>query len=139
MLWNVNWDTLLSLIRTRPKKSSGNVFRGTCIAERAFAGSNPGIKHISWSRPVLKFFFYGFLTSFAADHGSLADRVAEVRKEAVHLLSQILARLVDHEWSDLVESLESSELSGVTTLTELFVQDLVNGFANTQKWTRRQT
>lgn len=67
------------------------------------------------------------------------DRVAEVRKEAVHLLSQILARLVDHEWSDLVESLESSELSGVTTLTELFVQDLVNGFANTQKWTRRQT
>ncbi|VDO79897.1 unnamed protein product [Heligmosomoides polygyrus] len=55
------------------------------------------------------------------------------------MLSQILARLVDHEWSDLVESLESSELSGVTTLTELFVQDLVNGFANTQKWTRRQT
>ncbi|RCN42302.1 hypothetical protein ANCCAN_11749 [Ancylostoma caninum] len=25
------------------------------------------------------------------------------------------------------------------TLTELFVHDLVNGFANTQKWTRRQT
>uniref|UniRef100_A0A1I7XN24 HEAT repeat-containing protein n=1 Tax=Heterorhabditis bacteriophora TaxID=37862 RepID=A0A1I7XN24_HETBA len=51
------------------------------------------------------------------------DRVAEVRKEAVLLLSQILARLVDHEWAE----------------TDLFVQDLVNGFAKTQKWTRRQT
>ncbi|VDL70336.1 unnamed protein product [Nippostrongylus brasiliensis] len=67
------------------------------------------------------------------------DRVSEVRKEAVHLLSQILARLVDHEWSDLVSSLESSDCPKGTTLTELFIQDLVNGFANTQKWTRRQT
>nr|CDJ80497.1 HEAT domain containing protein [Haemonchus contortus] len=67
------------------------------------------------------------------------DRVSEVRKEAVHLLSQILARLVDHEWSDLVGSVESSDSPTGSTLTELFIQDLVNGFANTQKWTRRQT
>ncbi|KAK6728968.1 hypothetical protein RB195_006180 [Necator americanus] len=68
------------------------------------------------------------------------DRVSEVRKEAVHLLSQILARLVDHEWSDLTNKQESSvDASSHTTLTELFVHDLVSGFANTQKWTRRQT
>ncbi|KAK6056958.1 HEAT repeat protein, partial [Cooperia oncophora] len=69
----------------------------------------------------------------------ITDRVAEVRKEAVHLLSQILARLVDHEWADLVGSIESNDSSSGSTLTELFIQDLVNGFANTQKWTRRQT
>uniref|UniRef100_A0A0K0DHR9 HEAT repeat protein n=1 Tax=Angiostrongylus cantonensis TaxID=6313 RepID=A0A0K0DHR9_ANGCA len=68
------------------------------------------------------------------------DRVAEVRKEAVSLLSQILARLVDHEWSYLTGDVESNaHSSSSTSLTELFVHDLVNGFANTQKWTRRQT
>ncbi|EYC16957.1 hypothetical protein Y032_0032g2590 [Ancylostoma ceylanicum] len=68
------------------------------------------------------------------------DRVSEVRKEAVHLLSQILARLVDHEWADLTSKQESSvDSPSPATLTELFVHDLVSGFANTQKWTRRQT
>ncbi|KHJ94231.1 hypothetical protein OESDEN_05846 [Oesophagostomum dentatum] len=71
---------------------------------------------------------------------SIFNRVSEVRKEAVHLLSQILARLVNHEWSDLTSKNESSvDGPSDATLTELFVNDLVNGFANTQKWTRRQT
>ncbi|KAJ1367088.1 hypothetical protein KIN20_027939 [Parelaphostrongylus tenuis] len=68
------------------------------------------------------------------------DRVAEVRKEAVSLLSKILARLVDHEWSNLTNGVETNpHSSSSTSLSELFVHDLVSGFANTQKWTRRQT
>ncbi|PAV59583.1 hypothetical protein WR25_01847 isoform B [Diploscapter pachys] len=67
------------------------------------------------------------------------DRIAEVRKDAILLLSQILYRLVDHEWKTLEESKESSDARPIAILSEMFVADLVNGFAKTQKWNRRQT
>ncbi|KJH53524.1 HEAT repeat protein [Dictyocaulus viviparus] len=67
------------------------------------------------------------------------DRVSEVRKEAISLLSLIIKRLVDHEWSYLTDLQSNRDSLSHTSLTELFVNDLVNGFANTQKWTRRQT
>ena len=127
-----------------------------------------------------------------------------MRKDAILLLSQILYRLVDHEWktlevlancvllfsdwirfcdlyfsfalffskvsefynisvfpsNDLIslkkndnihlwkllckqfifqESKESSDARPAAVLSEMFVADLVNGFAKTQKWNRRQT
>ncbi|VDM69045.1 unnamed protein product [Strongylus vulgaris] len=61
----------------------------------------------------------------------IADRVSEVRKEAVHLLSQILARLVDYEWSNITTKQESSvDAPSGATLTELFVHDLVSDVIN---------
>ncbi|PAV59559.1 hypothetical protein WR25_22965 [Diploscapter pachys] len=67
------------------------------------------------------------------------DRIAEVRKDAILLLSQILYHIVDHEWKTLEESKESSDARPIAVLSEMFVADLVNGFAKTQKWNRRQT
>ncbi|UMM10689.1 hypothetical protein L5515_000346 [Caenorhabditis briggsae] len=79
------------------------------------------------------------------------DRVAEVRREAVMLVSTIVGALVSEEWEylqaerDIVNGhvdLKGSKKTGsggYTYLSEQFVDDIISSFAKTQKWTRRQT
>ncbi|CAI4221661.1 unnamed protein product [Auanema sp. JU1783] len=67
------------------------------------------------------------------------DRVAEVRLEAVELVSIVLARILKGEWNNMESAEESTDNKPLAPLSERLVQDIVSGFAKTQKWTRRQT
>uniref|UniRef100_A0A1I7UJG1 HEAT repeat-containing protein n=1 Tax=Caenorhabditis tropicalis TaxID=1561998 RepID=A0A1I7UJG1_9PELO len=80
------------------------------------------------------------------------DRVAEVRREAVMLVSTIVGALVSAEWTEIratrdidnghldVKTRKRTEKEKTETfLSEQFVDDIVSSFAKTQKWTRRQT
>ncbi|CAI2309582.1 unnamed protein product [Caenorhabditis sp. 36 PRJEB53466] len=76
------------------------------------------------------------------------DRVAEVRREAVILVSTIVGALVSVEWAQIKESRDiekghldakSKKEKAESFLSEQFVDDIVSSFAKTQKWTRRQT
>ncbi|PIC53714.1 hypothetical protein B9Z55_000033 [Caenorhabditis nigoni] len=79
------------------------------------------------------------------------DRVAEVRREAVMLVSTIVGALVSEEWEYLqaerdienghvdLKGSKKTGSGGYTYLSEQFVDDIISSFAKTQKWTRRQT
>ncbi|CAH10794.1 Serine/threonine-protein phosphatase 4 regulatory subunit 1 [Caenorhabditis elegans] len=75
------------------------------------------------------------------------DRVAEVRREAVMLVSTIVGALVTAEWDNIkgVRDIENGHVdvkkksNKTDFLSEQFVDDIVSSFAKTQKWTRRQT
>lgn len=76
------------------------------------------------------------------------DRVAEVRREAVMLVSTIVGALVTAEWEEIkttrdIESghvdVKNKKNKAQGYLSEQFVDDIVSSFAKTQKWTRRQT
>ncbi|EGT36579.1 hypothetical protein CAEBREN_25055 [Caenorhabditis brenneri] len=76
------------------------------------------------------------------------DRVAEVRREAVLLVSTIVGALVSAEWDEIrvnrdIDSghldVKSKREKAKRFLSEQFVDDIVSSFAKTQKWTRRQT
>ena len=76
------------------------------------------------------------------------DRVADVRCEAVKLVSTIVGALVAAEWEEIkvnrnIDSghmdVKSKKEKTQSFLSEQFVDDIVSSFAKTQKWTRRQT
>ncbi|CAD6189811.1 unnamed protein product [Caenorhabditis auriculariae] len=65
------------------------------------------------------------------------DRVAEVRMEAVMLVSRIVGALIEHEWNTATSNGDFDRSKA--PLSVWFVEDIVSSFAETQKWTRRQT